>query len=148
MKRWFLMLCVGLMAAGCMEKGESLSDNAKIAKHYLEDAGYDVVRLEQESEIQFSSYDVKSLHGEQIWAVQTVDPEPYLQQKIDTVKFSIQNHPLDNVFNMGKTEATIFIINGEVIGGYSYPIAEMGVDGAPYSLDGKTAEEMERKDNK
>ncbi|TFB13595.1 hypothetical protein E3U55_15865 [Filobacillus milosensis] len=44
---------------------------------------------------------------------------------------------------MGKTSVTAWVIEKEVIGGWSYPISKNDdVVGAPYSLDGKTAEEV------
>jgi hypothetical protein len=41
------------------------------------------------------------------------------------------------------THVTVWLIESEVIGGWSYPISKHNdVDGAPFSLDGKTAEEI------
>jgi hypothetical protein len=55
-----------------------------------------------------------------------------LNQRIETVNFTIKNHPLDELFNMGKTSVTVWLFENEVIGGWSYPISENDDVGCPF----------------
>lgn len=62
----------------------------------------------------------------------------------------MKNHPLSNIYGPQKSfsykvEVRVFIFNGEIIGGISHPVGN-GIGGSPYSLDGKTAEEVIKMD--
>ncbi|WP_052342681.1 hypothetical protein, partial [Bacillus sp. EB01] len=128
--------------AGCTEK-EELSENAKIAKNYLTDSGYEVIEHDKDGEHTFSTSDMKSIFVQQVWAVQDKDPDDYINKRIDTVSFFIKNHHLDNEYDMGKTYATVWLRDGNVIGGWSFPTSKTNdLNGAPYTLNGKTAEEI------
>ncbi|WP_148362757.1 hypothetical protein [Bacillus sp. B-jedd] len=128
--------------AGCSEK-EELSENAKIAKNFLTNRGYEVIEHEKDGSHNFSKSDMKSIFVRQVWAVQDKGPDEYGNQRIDTVSFFIKNHPLDNEYDMGRTYATVWLIDGKVFGGWSYPISKNNdISGAPYSLNGKTADEI------
>jgi hypothetical protein len=81
-----------------------------------------------------------------IWSVQTVSPEPYIGKEIAQEAFVVTNHPLSEIYGhqegfTEKVDVRVFIYNGEVIGGISYPVGE-GIGGWGYSLDGNTAEEI------
>lgn len=80
---------------------------------------------------------------QELLSVQYMEPDKYLDKRMDTVKFTVENHPLDNVFEMGETSVTVWLVGNEVIGGWSSPISNNNdVVGSPYSLDGKTVEEV------
>ena len=73
----------------------------------------------------------------------TIEPDEYLDKRIDTIRFTIKNHPFDDEFNMGKTTVSVWLFDGEVIGGISAPVSkENDVVGAPASLNGKNTEEI------
>ncbi|WP_216827339.1 hypothetical protein [Alkalihalobacterium elongatum] len=92
----------------------------------------------------FSKFDLLKFFNEQVWAVQYNEPDEYFNKRIDTVTFIIKNQPLDEQFDIGKTIVTVWLFEGEVIGGSSYPISkDNDVGGAPPSLDGKTPEEIQ-----
>ncbi|MDE5416170.1 hypothetical protein [Alkalihalobacterium chitinilyticum] len=141
MRRYFVLFLVILFVmVGC---NEQRSENATIAKYYLIDHGYEVITHKGDSWQEFSRSDLLTLPNEQVWAVQDIEPNEFLNNRIDTVSFTIKNHPLDQQFNQGKTTVTVWLVNGEVIGGWSFPISKKNdVVGAPYSLDGRTAEEI------
>lgn len=96
-----------------------LSENGEIAKMYLEGSGYEVVSYKKDSWQEFSKSDLLSLPNQQIWSVQHIEPDEYLNKRIDSVTFTVKNHPLDNIFDMGNTSVTVFLFDGKVIGGFS-----------------------------
>lgn len=138
-----LLLFVSLFVITSCSQHE-LSEHGEIAKQYLEESGYEVITHRTDSSKEFSQVDLFSQPTQQIWSVQYTEPDDYLDKKIDTVAFTIKNHPLDHIFNMGKTDVTVYMYNNEVIGGWSFPISEADdVVGPPSSLHGKTAEEIQ-----
>ena len=76
-----------------------------------------------------------------IWARQTVQPDPYIGKDIIQEIFIVKNHPLSRVYGR-KVEVRVFVFGGQVIGGTSVP-ADDSMAGWGYSLDGKTAEEVQ-----
>ncbi|MFP3918200.1 hypothetical protein U5N28_10350 [Lysinibacillus telephonicus] len=149
MKRIIVLFLVFIIA-GCnnqlndnKQQSEMEEDkNIDIAKNYLEELGYDVISYETKGSLLFTKSDLLDLPGEQIWGVQYTEPDNFLNKEINTVSFMVKNHPLDNLFNMGKTNATVLIFNEEVIGGWSFPHSKEPLIGAFYSIDGKTMEEI------
>lgn len=136
-----LVLFLGLtfIITGCSTQ---LSENGEIAKTYLKELGYQVVSYEDENSIVFTKPQLLELPGEQIWGVQYTEPDEYLNKEIDTVSFMVKNHPLDDMYDMGKTNVTVYLFNQEVIGGWSFPHSKEGLVGGVYSVDGKTLEEI------
>jgi hypothetical protein len=143
LKKILLLLTAAvLILLGCM-RDEPLSETAQIAQDYLEKKGYEVVSFENESWHQFSRSDLLVMPTQQIWAVQAVEPDPFLDKKIDTVEFLVKNHPFDDDYGEGKTNMTVYVFQGEVIGGWSFPYTESNdLGGAPFSIEGETAEEV------
>ncbi|MBM7097714.1 hypothetical protein JSY36_18420 [Bacillus sp. H-16] len=133
-----------LFVSGCSSQA-LLSDNALIAQTHLEGMGFKVLSMDQEGTYTVTEEDLASKQRaqphEEIWVVQEREAESFYGQRIITITFTVQEHPLDNAFGMGKTKATVMIIGGEVIGGWSYPVSkDNDVSGAPYYLDGKAPE--------
>lgn len=82
-----------------------------------------------------------SIPYQQAWGVQTVEPNKYFGKEITIYGFTVKNHPLETIYEESKgTNIYIMLSEGKVIGGYSYPNAD--IDGAYYSMDGKTLEEV------
>lgn len=143
MKKYVVLLFTILFLAACNEN-ESLSENATIAQNYLLSEGFEVVSHDGDDWQEFSEAELLEPPNEQLWAVQAIKPDDYVNKRIDTVSFTVKNHPLDEQFNMGKTSVTVWLLNGEVIGGWSFPVSNTNdLIGAPSSLDGKTAEEVQ-----
>ncbi|WP_064093513.1 hypothetical protein [Rossellomorea aquimaris] len=75
-----------------------------------------------------------------IWAVQKKNPYKYINRNIKKETFIVTNHPLTN----SKVIITAFLFNGKIIGGTSFPYSEKNdLVGALYSIEGKTAEEID-----
>ncbi|MCM3713968.1 hypothetical protein M3202_07705 [Alkalihalobacillus oceani] len=143
MLRYIVLVFIMLVFVGCTGD-ESISNHVVMAQDFLRHEGYEVVSYEGEGRRTFAKSDLLELSNEQVWAVQYTEPDEYLNKQIETVSFTVKNHPLDEQFNMGKTSVTVWLQNGEVIGGWSFPVSKKNdVAGAPSSLDGKTAEEVQ-----
>lgn len=138
-KQLFVSLFLVLLLLSCSKQKSVEVMNAEV---YLESLGYEVVSFENESTIILKQSHLLSLPDKNIWAVQTVDPNAYLNKEIQTVSFFIKNHPLDHMFEMGKTYVTVFLFNGNVIGGWSAPHSKEPITGGYYSIDGKTIEDL------
>lgn len=125
--------------AGCVKEVENLSAKGEIAKSHLEELGYKILSFESEDVLRFSKEQLEVLPYKAMWEVQSVSPDKYIDKDIDTVVFLVRNHPLDDLFDMGKTRVIVFIYKNEVIGGFSSPISKNNdVVGGWYSIDGKT----------
>ena len=87
------------------------------------------------------------------WGLQTGDVSKFLDKNVHVEKFVVTNHPLDNweshsvnpalrVKSKGKTDVWVYVIDGQAVGGISYPILDEAMTGGVWSLDGKTLEEV------
>lgn len=143
-----LYLLFFLLISGCAQGDEPipLTENAEIAKRYLEDKGYEVLSYEGEKTMTYTRSDLTKLPAKQVWAVQTIEPEPYMNKEIHLVRFFVKGHPLDDAYQEGKTNVTVMMWSQEVIGGTSFPYSKQNdLVGGSYSLDGKTTEEIQGK---
>ena len=133
-----------LFVAGCSHEAKQtvkLNENGEIAKHHLEDMGYEVVSYEGENTKVFTGAEFSN--DKDIWGVQYTEPDDYMNKEVQVEHFFIKNHPLDQEFDMGKTNAYVMIQKKKVIGGWSYPHSKQNdLMGGSYSLDGKTNEEV------
>jgi hypothetical protein len=79
---------------------------------------------------------------------QSVFPDEFIGKIIHHEYFLVKNHPLDNWKSgsnrsIGKMSVSVLIVDGTPIGGTSFPRTKRNdLVGAPYSLDGKTLEEI------
>nr|WP_146139669.1 hypothetical protein [Lysinibacillus timonensis] len=143
MKKLMILCTFLLIITGCNMQ-EELSENAKIASIFLENKGYEIISYERETKYHFSSteldnkdFDLKAL------AVQSGELEQYLDKEIQFVTFTVKNHPLDVISNENQTILTVWLIEKNIVGGTSMPYSSKNdLVGGPYSLDGKTVEEM------
>lgn len=138
-KRIGIIVCVMLLAA-CSNESEqpapTLGADAKGAKAYLEEQGYDVVSYEGDRTLSFEKADLLEAPVRDTWEVQTTPPDAYIGRDIRQEHFIVRNHPL------GQANVFVMMVDGEIIGGTSYPDSAEPLTGASYSLDGKTAEEL------
>ncbi|MFC4778950.1 hypothetical protein ACFO9Q_19320 [Paenibacillus sp. GCM10023252] len=63
-----------------------------------------------------------------------------MDKEISIYGFTVSGHPLEKPYK-ARTKVYIMISQGQVIGGYSFPDIER-LNGAVYSLNGKTQEEV------
>ncbi|MBB3110744.1 hypothetical protein FHS18_002811 [Paenibacillus phyllosphaerae] len=71
------------------------------------------------------------------WALQEVDPTPYVGQTVEIERYVVTGHPL----GAGEINVSVFLSGGKPIGGISFPPGESSEE-ASRSLDGRTLEEV------
>ncbi|OCA84530.1 hypothetical protein A8F94_15295 [Bacillus sp. FJAT-27225] len=133
-----LAFLVLFLLVGCEQKFD-LDANGKLAMQYLLDEGYTIKSYDGNYVYNVSKQDLVRQPHYYMWGVQSVSPDPYIGKDVIQERFTVKNHPLSKLY--GPIAVSVFIYNGEVIGGTSFP-AEGGMVGAPHSLDGKTLEEV------
>lgn len=126
--------------------GKSATGDEKKAEDYVKAKGYRITSRDG----QVRKYTLeksrlykgtKNISYQQIWGVQKVEPDKYFGKEIIVYGFIVKNHPLEKIPKQSRdTRLYIMLSESEVIGGYSYPNAD--VSGAFYSVDGKTLEEV------
>lgn len=130
---------------GCTSK---VTGYEKIAEEYVKSQGYNITA--RKGEIQKYVLEKSKLYGgtgtipyQQAWGVQKVEPDKYFGKEINVYGFTVKNHPMekkDKEHTKNGVNVYIMLTDGKVIGGYSYPNAD--VVGVYDSLDGKTLEEV------
>ena len=143
MKKLTLLLVgvVLLFMNGC-STNKNISNDTNTADKYILGKGYSIISFEGEIEKYTLTKD-KLLKApyDNIWGVQNVAPDQYLNKEIIVDEFVVKNHPLDNDKNNDnkKTKLYIMLSENKVIGGYSIP--DNDSVGGYYSLEGKSLEE-------
>jgi len=133
-----------LILTGC---GKEITSDEKTAEQYIEQQGYQIAS--RKGEIQQYILDKSILYGspetvpyQQIWGVQTGEPDTYFGKVITVYGFTVKNHPLGNFYHID-TNVSVMLCEGKVVGGTSFPVqGKMLLMGAPSSVDGKTLEEV------
>jgi hypothetical protein len=138
-----MVLVVVIFLAAC---GPRLDENGQMAKQYLQDQGYSIKSFEGNATYTFERENLTDMPDIAYWRVQSVEPDAYIGKEIIQEIFIVKDHPLSEIYGpqpgfSEKVEVRVYIHDGEIIGGISFPSSE-GLAGSPYSLDGKTAEEM------
>jgi hypothetical protein len=132
-----------LFLVGCAPE---LDANGESARQYLLNEEYEIKSYEGSQDYSFTQADLADMPHSSIWAVQANPPDSYIEKKIKQEIFIVENHPLSNIYGSQRgitqdVEVRVFIYKEEVIGGISIPIGD-AIGGWPYSLDGRTAEEI------
>ncbi|WP_054955432.1 hypothetical protein [Paenibacillus dakarensis] len=127
---------------------KQMSEEEKRAAAYVESRGYHIEErlgktftyiLDKSLLNSESAASTGNLPYIQTWGVQESDPGDYFGKEIATYGFTVSGHPLSEHYNTD-TRVAIMMADGEVIGGTSIP--KPGLVGSPYSLDGRTLEEI------
>ncbi|RSD28634.1 hypothetical protein [Mesobacillus subterraneus] len=129
-----------LLLVGCGPKLEPDS-TGELARQYLVDQGYSLKSYEGSQVYSFEKHELVDMPHKSIWARQTVQPDPYIGKEIIQEIFIVKNHPVSKIYGK-KVEVRVFIVDGKIIGGTSYPDDDT-MGGWGYSLEGKTAEEVQ-----
>ncbi|SFL10367.1 hypothetical protein SAMN03159341_103220 [Paenibacillus sp. 1_12] len=144
MKFRMIVMLVGLLiliVTGC---NREVTMDEQTAEAYVQAQGYKV--LKHKGQITAYTLEKKTLESnpyQQSWSVQKHEPDPYFGKEVTVYGFTVANHPLEQIYP-SKTNVSIMLCEGKVIGGNSFPEnnGKMIRVGAPYSLDGKTLEEV------
>jgi hypothetical protein len=141
-----ICLIIGLMiviSAGC---SKIATGDEKTAEIYIKSQGYEITA--RKGEIEHYIFEKSMLDRvpegrlyQQVWGVQSVAPDVYFGKEISVYGFTVKNHPLETIYKQSDgTNVDIMLSEGQVIGGYSFPNAD--VLGAVDSVNGKTLEEV------
>lgn len=133
-----------MILTGC---GKEVIGDEKTTEQYIEQQGYIVTS--RNGEIQKYVLEKSKLFGsaestryQQIWGVQKEEPDKFFGKEITVYSFTVKKHPLEKIYNT-ETNLSVMVCEGKVVGGTSFPVqGEEILYGAPYSLDGKTLEEV------
>ena len=140
MKKIFLLFSL-LFLVACSNEDEksfeNLTEDGEIAKAYLEEQGYEVVRYEGKSVLYFKkdAFETDSFE-EKFWSVQPVKPDAYYEKSLPYISFIVKNHPLDAQSKKKQTFVQVLLYDQKVIGGTSSPDNKASVGGF-HSLEGK-----------
>jgi hypothetical protein len=139
LKYWFpILLLVFLM--GYNERNK-LPKEHSVSQSYLESKGYQIVSYEGRTEsYELTKQKIVALPYMMYWGLQLVDPSKYFAKTIHVEKFIVTNHPLSK----RKVDVYVYEVDGQPIGGTSYPHGDTSVGGY-WSLEGKTLEELQPK---
>ncbi|RUT33370.1 hypothetical protein EJP77_06900 [Paenibacillus zeisoli] len=141
-----IVLILALISEGCsfghgVHKPHLYRGDEKAAESFIKSMGYQVTGYRG----QLSTYSLqKPLLREtwcaQTWSVQKQPPERYFGSEITTYGFIVDHHPLSEKYDL-PTDMNIMMTGGKVVGGSSFPHSDQ-MNGAVYSLEGKTLEEL------
>jgi hypothetical protein len=122
---------------------ESTIQAKQKASSFLKDKGYSIVSSDGKvEEYVLKKEHLMKLPYSQIWGVQQIDANDYLNKTIESFKFTVRNHPLDNLKGNNDKQTTVWVLvcENKAIGGTSLPDEDLV--GGVYSLEGKTLEEV------
>jgi hypothetical protein len=132
--------------AGCSSQKEidRLEGDSGIARDYLLEQGYEIVSYKGALQSYQLTSDLLGTTPYSIfWRLPDNDPAPYMNNMIHTEQFIVRNHPLDhyhsdNLKGLGKTTVSVYLAEGGVIGGNSFPVInDDGVAGGYFGLNGE-----------
>nr|WP_150959475.1 DUF4830 domain-containing protein [Aneurinibacillus sp. XH2] len=127
-----------LLFVSCSRESMPNGDEKK-AEDYLRGQGYKIAARKGELEkYTLEKSQLENIPYQQAWGVQKAEPDQYFGKEITVYGFTVKNHPLNKFW--GTTNVYVMLAEGQVIGGYSFPNAEM--TGTYYSIDGQTLEEV------
>ncbi|WP_028609696.1 hypothetical protein [Paenibacillus harenae] len=139
-----LLIVTGCSNAEGVEQGNKRNELSKMktdSRSYLENKGYQIVSYDGRAEsYELTKQKIISLPYMMYWGLQLVDPSKYFGKTINVEKFIVKNHPLAK----GKVDIYLYEVDGQPIGGTSYPHGDTS-DGGYWSIDGKTIEELQPK---
>ncbi|MEK3725267.1 hypothetical protein [Paenibacillus sp. FSL H8-0034] len=143
-----MLLLVGLLTLILNGCNKEMTVDETTAAAYVKAQGYAIMK--SNGVIDTYTLEKAKLSGpmestpyQQAWGVQKLDPDPYFGKTITVYGFTVANHPLEKIYH-SNTKVSIMLCEGKVIGGTSFPDdhGAMMRAGAPYSIDGKTLEEV------
>lgn len=148
-----VVLSAGLLLSGCSisEKANSkeklVSDIKGPADDFLKEKGYKVLSYEGMTNYTLMKEMLLSQSEMVFWSVQNDKPDKYINKNLTLETFVVKNHPLDKKFKgdekyLKRVRTMVLYRNADVIGGISFPISKEEFLDNPYSLDGKTVEEI------
>lgn len=138
--KYLIPILLFVLLIGCTKNNE-IPKEQSVSKSYLENKGFQVISYEGRAEsYELTKQKIVTLPYMIYWELQPVDPSMYFGKTINVEKFIVKNHPL----SQGEVDVYVYEVNGQPIGGTSYPHGDTSVGGY-WSLEGKTLEELQPK---
>lgn len=142
--KYRISVLIGLLVmsfvTGCTAE-QKFPEEMRVVAEYLENKGFDIVSYEGPSQSYVLTKDIiTELPYVMIWGVQSFNVSDYLDQRIETEKFIVKNHPLSE----DKVDVYVFLVENQPIGGTAFPHGDIS-DGGYWNLDGKTLEDVQSK---
>jgi len=142
-----LILFIAILSYGCSNTGQkndvsntpsNVETTAEMASTYLKEKGYTIISIDGKvgEDYILTKELLTKLPYQQYWEVQTIKASDYLDKNIQTYKFIVKNHPLDNFKDNEKKQTVLWVMvcENKVIGGYSLP--DVDLIGGVYPLNG------------
>jgi len=152
MLMFLLAVAIVFLVSGCSSEAEpELHGDERKAAEAIKAKGYKILSTLGESEAYILER-AKLLEAPymNIWSVQEAVPEQYFGKSIASYDFVVSGHPLEQLYASAnqsseyKFHINVMLSEGEVIGGYAYPVSKDGAlsMGGVYSINGKSQEDM------
>lgn len=107
-----LIVLILLPIIGCRS---NISDNKKISEDFVKSQGYAITT--RKGEIQKYTLEKSKLYGgtgtipyQQVWGVQTVEPEKYFGKEIVVYGFTVKNHLMQKHDNNAQNGVNVYVI--------------------------------------
>ncbi len=144
-----ILTLLGIVLSGCssmsFSKAIELDETEKAAIGLIEEKGYEVVALGGKSEAYELDRDrLAHPNYSLIWGIQDLNAEEYIGKFVETYEFLVEDHPLLLELDDGAYRIKLWVLSveGEIIGGYTFPDYDEPHYGGVYSLEGETLEEV------
>ncbi|CAH1225201.1 hypothetical protein PAECIP111893_05233 [Paenibacillus plantiphilus] len=139
------VLSVLILLTGCLaDTATSIQvDDKTLAKQYVKEKyGYTIIA--DKEPVRTFIMDKKLLNEtqyQQLWSVQEKEPDAFIGKEIATYTFTVDNHPLEKQYGLD-INVCVMVVEGEAIGGYSFPDTDELLFGGVNPIDGREFEEV------
>ena len=153
MRKWVIIMGIlgltGMVLSGCASMSASkaleLDEAEKAAIKLIEEKGYTVAALGGKSEAYVLDRDrLAHPNYSLVWGIQDLNAEEYIGKFVETYEFLAEDHPLLRELDDKASRIKLWVLSveGEIIGGYTFPDYHELHFGGVYSLEGETLEEV------
>ena len=130
--RKLVSVLIGLILLTVIGCTPNITGNEKTAEDFVKSQGYTITT--SKGEIHKYTLEKSKLYGgmgtilyQQVWGVQTVEPEKYFGKEIVVYGFTVKNHPMQKQDKNSQNGVNVYVMlsEGNIIGGYSCPNADV-----------------------
>lgn len=137
--RLFPILLLVFFMVGC-----SMTEKKEIdpsIEAFLKEKGFEDLEYIEEKDVSFTKDDLNNDPWKPIWQLQDKKPDQYVGKKIKFITYTGLNKLLSDQ-SKGKTVIGIYLYNNKIIAATTFPYSKEPQIGMPFSIDGKTLEEI------
>ncbi|QPC48153.1 hypothetical protein [Mangrovibacillus cuniculi] len=122
------LLLLFIILFGCTpvipETSYDISDD--LAKSFLQEHGYNIIRYEGNKKMKMTRDFIEEHEVQLSWQLLREDPLSLIDKEINMQVFQVTDHVLDMLSEYDKTKIEVWIVDGEIVGGTSKPITDIG----------------------